>query len=72
MNPGDLILVTGASGYVATSVIKHLLEEGFKVRGTVRSISNEEKTEPLRKLTNADKNLELVECDLLKEDTWKE
>lgn len=72
MNSGDLILVTGASGYVATSVIKQLLEEGFKVRGTVRSLTNEEKTEPLRKLTNADKNLELVESDLLKEETWKD
>lgn len=33
------VLVTGANGYVATWVLKDLLENGFAVRGTVRSES---------------------------------
>jgi len=33
------ILVTGASGFIATWVVKTLLEKGFSVRGTVRSAS---------------------------------
>lgn len=34
---GSLILVTGANGYIASHVINILLEEGFNVRGSVRS-----------------------------------
>ncbi len=33
------VLVTGANGYVAAWVLKDLLENGFAVRGTVRSES---------------------------------
>ncbi len=33
------VLVTGANGYVAAWVVKALLEQGFAVRGTVRSDS---------------------------------
>ncbi|KAI0074846.1 NAD-P-binding protein [Panus rudis PR-1116 ss-1] len=33
------VLVTGANGFVATWVIKNLLEAGYTVRGTVRSAS---------------------------------
>jgi len=33
------ILVSGASGYIAAWVVKRLLEQGFAVRGTVRSQS---------------------------------
>src|SRR5580692_7822324 len=34
---GDLVLVTGASGYVAGHCILRLLENGYRVRGTLRS-----------------------------------
>jgi uncharacterized protein YbjT (DUF2867 family) len=34
---GGLVLVTGASGYLAVHVIDSLLHHGFSVRGTVRS-----------------------------------
>jgi nucleoside-diphosphate-sugar epimerase len=67
----DLILVTGASGFLSTHVIKQLLELGYRVRGTVRSLKNEKKIEPLRNLTrNPRHELELVEADLLSEKTW--
>ena len=36
--PSKLVLVTGAGGYLASHVIYFLLKEGFKVRGTVRSL----------------------------------
>ena len=39
-----IVLVTGASGFVATHVIKQLLEQGkYRVRGTVRSTKKHEK-----------------------------
>lgn len=37
------ILVTGASGYIASHVVRQFLEAGYKVRGTVRSESSAEK-----------------------------
>lgn len=47
------VLVTGASGYIATELVKQLLEKGYNVRGTVRSVSDPTKTEPLTLLGNA-------------------
>ena len=67
----DLILVTGASGFVATHIVKLLLEKGCRVRGTVRSLKNEKKVAPLRRLCPSPKfELELVEADLLNENSW--
>lgn len=34
---GSLILVTGANGFVASHVVDRLLEDGFNVRGSIRS-----------------------------------
>lgn len=39
LEPGDLVLVTGANGYIGGIIIQKLLDAGFKVRGTVRDIS---------------------------------
>jgi len=36
----ETILVTGASGYLASHVIQSLLNAGYNVRGTVGSVSN--------------------------------
>ena len=36
---GSWILVTGATGYIASHIIKQFLERGYKVRGTVRDLS---------------------------------
>ena len=33
----EKVLVTGASGFIATWLIRTLLEKGYAVRGTVRS-----------------------------------
>ncbi|XP_047485902.1 phenylacetaldehyde reductase-like, partial [Penaeus chinensis] len=66
-----VILVTGVSGFIGSHVAKLLLEEGYKVRGTVRSLSNEAKVEPLKNLVPEAKfPLELVEADLTKEEGW--
>ncbi|KAK2467489.1 hypothetical protein APHAL10511_000344 [Amanita phalloides] len=37
--PGSKILVTGANGYIAVWVVRTLLEQGYAVRGAVRSTS---------------------------------
>ena len=39
-----IVLVTGASGFIATHLIKQLLEQGrYRIRGTVRSKKRKEK-----------------------------
>ena len=59
-------MITGASGFIATQLVKQLLEKGYTVRGTVRSAKDERKTEVLRNLAEAlPGTLELHEADLL-------
>jgi|JI6StandDraft_1071083.scaffolds.fasta_scaffold01970_16 nucleoside-diphosphate-sugar epimerase len=58
------ILVTGASGYIASYIIKDLLEAGRKVRGTVRSLANIKKYDHLTSLPQSKELLELFEADL--------
>lgn len=70
------VLVTGASGFLALHVVKQLLESGqqYIVRGTVRSLANEQKLKPLRALRpeNSKQQLELVEADLSQRESWIE
>ncbi|KAI6190452.1 NAD dependent epimerase/dehydratase family protein [Aphelenchoides bicaudatus] len=65
-----VVLVTGASGYVALHCVQQLLQHGYKVRGTVRSLHNENKVAPLRQMERASELLELVEGDLMHADEW--
>lgn len=39
ISPGSWVLVTGATGFVASHVTRQLLQRGYKVRGTVRDES---------------------------------
>ena len=40
VQPGGVILVTGANGYIASVAIQVFLQRGYRVRGTVRSIAS--------------------------------
>jgi len=61
-----VVVITGVSGYVGAQVASVFLSDGsYKVRGTVRSTSNEAKLAPLRKAFGSlFDELELVEADL--------
>ena len=60
------VVVTGATGFVASQLIKQLLEKGYTVRGTVRSLQNKDKVQHLEKLGQAMAgHLTLHEADLL-------
>ena len=69
----QIVLVTGASGFVASHIIQNLLERGYRVRGSVRSLQNEAKVRPIRELHVGSKHpVELVEAELLNADSWTE
>lgn len=60
------VLVTGGSGYLASWIIKLLLEEGINVNATVRDPSNSKKVDHLTALAKASAgNLKLFKSDLL-------
>ena len=67
------ILVTGANGFVASWLVKKLLEEGLTVHAAVRNPSQKEKVQHL--LDTAEKSrgtLKLFSGDLLKEGSYQE
>ena len=67
------ILVTGASGFVAIHTIIQLLEQGYKVRGTIRSLSKEaEVRETILKYVQANDRLEILSADLEQDAGWDE
>jgi len=64
------VLVTGASGFVAQHTILRLLEAGYRVRGTLRSLA---KADRVRAVLGADADrVELVEADLMNDDGWRD
>ena len=67
------VLVTGITGYIAAETTFQLLQKGYRVRGTVRSVKNEAKLAPIRALhPAAATNLEFLEADLNSEEGWEE
>lgn len=70
-----LVLVTGATGFVGKWVIIRLLEKGYRVRGTVRSMSRASSVfQAVAKLLGRYEasRLEIVEADLLDDRGWSE
>jgi nucleoside-diphosphate-sugar epimerase len=66
---GKTVCVTGASGFIASWLVKLLLERGYTVRGTVR---NPEKSKHLLQLPGASDNLKLVAANLLEQGRFDE
>jgi len=64
-----LVLVTGATGFIATQVIKDLYESGlYRVRGTTRNCESE-KSKIIRNLFP---EIELVACTLTSDNGWED
>uniref|UniRef100_A0A7N0VM29 NAD-dependent epimerase/dehydratase domain-containing protein n=1 Tax=Kalanchoe fedtschenkoi TaxID=63787 RepID=A0A7N0VM29_KALFE len=66
----ELVCVTGASGYIASWIVKLLLQRGYTVNATVRSIRDTKKIAHLLALDGADERLHLFEADLLEEGSF--
>lgn len=57
----ELVLITGATGFLGMHTIQQLLADGYHVRATVRSLKNEDKLKLLWSIEGANGRLELVE-----------
>lgn len=67
------VLVTGANGYVASWLVKYLLEDGVNVHGTVRDPENMSKVGHLKKMDeDAPGELTLFKADLFNDGAFDE
>ncbi|XVF06860.1 hypothetical protein REPUB_Repub06bG0087500 [Reevesia pubescens] len=64
---GKVVCVTGASGYIASWLVKFLLQRGYTVKATVREPSDPKKTEHLLAIDEAKERLHLLKAELLDE-----
>ena len=66
MTKKNTVLVTGANGYVASWLVKKLIEEGYTVHATVRDKNDKSKVDVLKALVKEETNkLKIFEADLL-------
>ncbi len=66
-----LVTVTGASGFIALHCVRELLQEGYRVRGTLRSLDKEPAVRAALALDEeADSRLSFVVANLLEDDGW--
>ncbi|XP_076940840.1 phenylacetaldehyde reductase-like [Bidens hawaiensis] len=67
---GKVVCVTGASGYIASWLVKLLLDRGYTVHATVRSLDDPKKTEHLLDFDGAKERLSLFEANLTEDGSF--
>ncbi|KAL3652106.1 hypothetical protein CASFOL_001787 [Castilleja foliolosa] len=67
---GKTVCVTGASGYIASWLVKFLLQRGYTVKASVRDPNDSKKTQHLLALDGAKERLHLIKADLLEEGSF--
>lgn len=67
---GKVVCVTGASGFIASWLVKLLLARGYTVKATVRDPNDPRKTEHLLALEGAKERLQLLKAELLEEGSF--
>ncbi|KAI3461116.1 hypothetical protein Pfo_017779 [Paulownia fortunei] len=64
------VCVTGASGYIASWLVKFLLQRGYTVKASVRDHNDPKKTQHLLALDGAKEKLHLIKANLLEEGSF--
>ncbi|EXB93326.1 hypothetical protein L484_015314 [Morus notabilis] len=67
---GKVVCVTGASGFIASWLVKFLLQRGYTVKASVRDPNDAKKTAHLTSLDGAKERLKLFKADLLEEGSF--
>jgi dihydroflavonol-4-reductase len=69
----DQVLVTGISGFIAKHIAFYLLQNGYQVRGTLRTLARAEEVRQALQNRDADTSgLTFVEADLTSDAGWAE
>ena len=74
-NQPQKIFVTGVNGHIGNNIVRDLLENGYYVKGSVRSLADPKKVDHVRQHAidlGCEDRLELVEGDILDADPWSE
>ncbi|KAL3370532.1 hypothetical protein AABB24_007535 [Solanum stoloniferum] len=67
-----VVCVTGGSGYIASFLVKKLLERGYKVHATLRNLEDKSKVDLLKNLPNAEENLKLFQADMYRPEEFEQ
>eukprot|EP00253_Pinus_taeda_P005096 PITA_05096 len=68
--PPAIVCVTGATGFIASCLVKRLLEKGYTVHATVRDPENKAKVQHLLEIPEGGEKLKLFRADLLEEGSF--
>nr|XP_016463655.1 PREDICTED: cinnamoyl-CoA reductase 1-like isoform X1 [Nicotiana tabacum] len=66
---GEVVCVTGGSGYIGSWLVRFLLERGYTVHATVKDLNDEKETKHLLALEGAESRLLLFQIDLINYDS---
>src|ERR1700743_3288131 len=73
-NTEKLVLVTGGAGFIAVHCMLQLLNEGYTVRATLRSLGREENVRAMLREggVEAGSRLSFIQADLSTDEHWNE
>jgi len=74
LHSNKTVMVTGITGFLGSHIAIQLLNQGFNVVGTLRSLARADHIKDiiLNNVTKTSSQLAFVECDLTKDDGWEE
>ena len=65
------VFVSGGSGYIALHCIAKLIQKGYSVRTSIRSLNRKQEIiDGISKVVDCNRKLEFCQLDLLKDDGW--